>query len=60
MTYTGAGPRDRAQPLGFSDAAGTDQSIDAVPFLNHEAVAGGFVMAHEIHGGEALDMQVII
>ena len=59
MTYTGAGLRDRAWPLGFSDAAGTDPSTVVVPVLNQEAVAGEFVRAHDIHGGEAPDMQVI-
>ena len=56
----GAGPRARAQPLGFSDAAGTDPSTDAVPVLNHEAVVGGFARAYDIHGDEAPDRQVII
>lgn len=49
----GAGPRDRAQPLGFSDTAGTDPSTDTVPVLSHEAIVGGFVRAHNIHGGKA-------
>jgi hypothetical protein len=35
-------------------------STDVVPVLNHEAVAGGFVRAHDIHGGEAPVMRVII
>ena len=60
VTYTGAGPRARAQPLGFSNAAGTDPSTDAVPVLNHEAVVGGLVRAHNVHGDEAPDMQVVI
>ena len=55
-----AGPRAKARPLGFSDVAGTDPSTDVVPVLNHEAVAGGFVMAHNVHDGEALDRQVIV
>ena len=29
----GAGPPDRAQPVGFIDAAGTGPSTDAVPNL---------------------------
>jgi hypothetical protein len=56
----GAGPRDRARPLGFSDAAGTDPSTDAMPVLNHEAVGGELARAHDVHGDEALDRQVII
>ena len=57
---TGAGPRDRARVLWFSDATGTDPSIDVVLVLNHEAVAGRFVRADDIRGGKAPDMQVII
>ena len=60
MTYTGAGPRARARPLGFSGTAGTDPSIDVVPVLNHEAAEGGFARAHDIHGIEVPDRQVII
>ena len=56
----GAGPRDKAQPLGFSDAAWTDPSTDTVPVLNHEAVVGGFIRAHDVRGGKAPDMQIII
>ena len=41
----GTGPLDRAQPLGFSDVAGTDPSTDVVPVLNHEAVMGGLARA---------------
>ena len=41
--------RARAQPLGFSDVAGTDPSIDAVPVLNHEEVVGGLVRACNVH-----------
>ena len=55
MTYTGAGTRARAHPLGFSDAAGTDPSTDVVPVLNHELVMGGFVRVHDVHDGEAPD-----
>ena len=51
----GASPRARAKPLGFSDAAGTDPSTDAVPVLNHEAVVGGFARAHDVYGDEAPD-----
>ena len=58
VTCTGAGPRDRARPLGFSDAAGTDPSTDAMPVLNHEAVGRGFVRAHDVRGDEAPDRQV--
>ena len=60
MTCTGAGPRARARPLGFTDATGTDPSTDAVPVLNHVAVVGRFVRARDVHGGEAPDRQVII
>ena len=56
----GAGPRAKAQPLGFSDAAGTDPSTDAVPVLNHEAVVGGFATAYDVHGYESPGRQVII
>ena len=56
----GASPRARAQPLGFSDAAGTDPSIDAVPVLNHEAVVGGLARVHNVHGIEVPDRQIII
>ena len=59
MTCTGAGPRARAQPLGFSDAAGTDPSTHAMPVLNHEAVVGGLARAYDIHGDEAPDRQMI-
>ena len=52
----GAGPRDRARPLGFSDAAETDPSTDVVQVLNHEAIAGGFERVHDVHDGEAPDM----
>lgn len=55
-TYTGAGPRDRARPLGFSNAAGTDLSTDVVPVLNHEAVVGGLERAYNVHDDEAPDM----
>ena len=58
--YTGAGPRARAQPLGFSDVVGTNPSTDVVSVLNHEAVAGGFARAYDVHGIEVLDWQVII
>jgi hypothetical protein len=37
-----------------------DPSIDAVPVLNHEAVGGELVRAHNVHSGEAPDRQVII
>ena len=57
---TGAGPRAIAQPLGFSNAAGTDPSTDAVPVLNHEAVVGGLARAYGIHGNEVPDRQMII
>ena len=60
MTYTGVGPRARAQPLGFGNATGTDPSIDAVSALNHEAVVGGFARVHDVHGIEVPDWQVII
>ena len=56
----GAGPRARAQPLGFSDAARTDPSTGAVPVLNHEAVVGGLARVCNVHGIEVPDMQVII
>ena len=56
----GAGLRDRARSLGFGDASGTNWSTDAMPVLNHEAVVGGFARAHDVHGGESPDMQVII
>ena len=52
----GAGPRVRAQPLGFSDAAGTD----AVPVLNHEAVKSELMRAHNVHDDEAPGRQLII
>ena len=58
MMYTG--PRARAQPLGFGDAAGTDPSTDSVPVLNHEAVVGGLARAHDVHGIEVPDRQVTI
>ena len=32
--------------------------MDFVPVLNHEEVEGGVVRGHDIHGDEALDMQV--
>jgi hypothetical protein len=60
VTYTRTGPRARAQPLGFSDAAGTDPSTDAVPVLNHKAVENGLARAHVLHSDEAPDMQVIV
>ena len=60
MTCTGAGSRARAQPLGFSDAAGTDPSTDDVPVLNHEVVVRGLARAYDVHGDEAPDRQVII
>ena len=60
VTYTGSGPRARAQPLGFSDAAGTDPSTDVVLVLNHEAVVGGFARAYDVHGIEVPDMHIII
>ena len=56
----GAGPRARAQPLGFSDAAGTDPSTGAVLVLNHEAVAGGLVRARDVLSDEAPVRQLII
>ena len=56
----GAGPRARAQPLGFSDAAWTDPSIDTVPVLNHEAVVGGLVRAGNVHDNESPDRHMII
>jgi len=60
VTCTGAGPRDRARPLGFSDTAGTDPSTNAVPVLNHEAVVGGFARVYDVHGIKVPDWQVII
>ena len=60
MTCTGAAPRARAQPLGFSDVARMDPSTDAVPVRNHEAVMGGFARAYDVHGNEVPDRQMII
>ena len=60
MMYTGAGPRARAQPLGFSDATGTDPSTDVMPVLNHEAVVGGLARPHNVYGTEVPDRQLII
>ena len=59
VTYAGAGPRARAQPLGFSNAAGTDLSTDVVPVLNHEAATVGFARAQDIRD-EAPDRQKVI
>ena len=56
----GAGPRARAQPLGFRNAAGIDPSTDDVLVLNHEAVVGGLARACDVHGDEAPNRQVII
>ena len=56
----GAGPRARAQPLGFSDTAGTDPSTDAMPVLNHEAVVGRLARARDFLGDEAPVRQLII
>ena len=60
MTCTGAGPRARAQPLGFGDAAGTDPSTDAVPVLNHEVVVRGLARVHDVHGIEVPNRHVTI
>ena len=56
----GAGPRARAQPLGFSDTTGIDPSTHAVPVLNHEAVMGGLARAYDDHGNEVPNRQMII
>ena len=42
----------QSSALGFSDAAGTDPSTDAVPVLNHGAVASGLTRAHGLSGSE--------
>ena len=42
----------QSSALGFSDAAGTDPSTDAVPVLNHEAVVSGLTRAHDLSGCE--------
>ena len=54
-----AGPRARAQPLGFGDAAGTNPSTDVVPVLNHEAGTSRFVRAYNVHGIEVPVRQAI-
>ena len=56
----GAGLRARSQPLGFSDAVGTDLSTYAVLVLNHEAVVGGLAGAHDVHGIKVPGRQVVI
>ena len=56
----GASPRARAQPLGFSDAVGTDPSTDVVPVLNHEAVVGRFARAYDVHAIEVPVRQIIM
>ena len=60
VMYTRAGLRARARPLWFSDAAGTDLSIDVVPVLNHEAVAGALPRVRDILSVEAPVRQFII
>ena len=50
----GTGPR-HSSAVGFIDAAGTDPSTDDMSVLNHEAVAGGFARAYDIHGIEVPD-----
>ena len=60
MTYTGAGPRARAQPLGIGDGAWTDPSTYVVPVLNHEAVVGGLSRVYDVHGIDLRDRQVIM
>ena len=55
-----AGPRAKAQPLGFSDTTGMDPSTDAMPVLNHEVVVGGFARAYDVHGNEVPGRQMII
>ena len=56
----GAGPRARAQPLGFGNAAGTDPSTDAAPVLHHVVVVSRLARACDVHGIVVPGRQVII